>query len=373
MKTKQLIISLFTIISIGITTASLYSCSEDDNDDPKSVVDNNSGDNKQQGKTEFNVATGETANISSGSVTLYGKFNSNTQPSTLGFLISKSANLSISNYEKKEDIENTNDTQFSKTISGLASNTKYYYRVYASYNNEYYYGDIMSFTTTTEKEKEALIKMSLVSRTGTSFKIKFDISSDVDYYFCNVGNYITNTSKYSEIHESKVITFSDLKIGKEYTITAVPYTKDGKKGEAIQAKFSTASSPYTNYICVSGTFYKVTGAKRWVKRDYSGTGTGTHWKNLDLTTDDDVYVRFSYSVHEWDGISSVWQTGTYRLTDGHSYYTYSGFYYNGSKPRYFSDGDKMTIKKNNGTTIIDFSCEDRYNSDKYYGHVETIE
>ncbi len=221
------------------------------------------------------------------------------------------------------------------------------------------YEDDITSSNSTKEEKNTYGKISLVSRNGVSLKIKFEVSSDVDYFYCGKG---TNISEKSKCWEEKTYTYEELKPGKEYTFTLIPYTKDGKRRDPLRATFSTASSPYTNYICVEGEFYKLTSATMDVS--YSSSTTGANWKYLRLYVSDKQYVIFNYAVHTWDPIDSDWGVGTYTIENG-SYYTYGGSYINGSKSDGFYEGE-MIIKYQNGSKVLDFDCVGDWKS--YIGH-----
>ena len=283
------------------------------------------------------------------------------QPDKIGFLIGTSSNLSIANNEYDLQVDGITSS-FSKSVTGLKQLTTYYYRAYALFEDKYYYGDAKSFTT--EKEKEALAKISLVSRNGTSLKVKYEISSEVDYYYCGKGTSISQTTKYTA---EKTLTYSELKPGQDYTFTVIAYTKDGKKNDPVRATFSTSTSPYTNYLCIDGDFYPFTGVTMTTDYDYTAVnGTGTNWKILYLYLSGDEFVQFRYGVHQWESVTTSWSSGTYKITDSSSYYSYNGWFYNGSRADWFYEGN-LKIQKSGSSYVFDFECE---GNKKYFGHVE---
>jgi hypothetical protein len=215
--------------------------------------------------------------------------------------------------------------------------------------------------TTTEKQND-LAKISLVSKNGMTLKVKYEIKSNVDYYYCGKG---ANISEKYKKYETTTITYDELKPGQEYTFTMILYTKDGKRKD-LQASFSTSSSPYLNYVCINGDFYEFTSLAMNVVYGNSYGGTGANWKYLRLYISDNDYVIFRYSVHEWDPISSDWGAGTYKIENG-SYYTYGGSYIKGSRTYGFDEG-KLTIKRSNGSTVLDFDCIGDYWSKNFVGH-----
>ena len=282
-------------------------------------------------------------------------------PDKIGFLVGTSSNLSIANNEYDLQVDGITSS-FSKSVTGLKQLTTYYYRAYALFEDKYYYGDAKSFTT--EKEKEALAKISLVSRNGTSLKVKYEISSEVDYYYCGKGTSISQTTKYTA---EKTLTYSELKPGQDYTFTVIAYTKDGKKNDPVRATFSTSTSPYTNYLCIDGDFYPFTGVTMTTDYDYTAVnGTGTNWKILYLYLSGDEFVQFRYGVHQWESVTTSWSSGTYKITDSSSYYSYNGWFYNGSRADWFYEGN-LKIQKSGSSYVFDFECE---GNKKYFGHVE---
>ena len=193
-----------------------------------------------------------------------------------------------------------------------------------------------------------LVKISLEKKNGMHLHIKFDISSDVEYYYVGLGD---NISEKHKRQGSRTIYFEELYPGKTYTVTCIPYTSGDKRNTPVQAKFKTATSPYTNYLCRDGEFYEFTGGKATVWRN-----PGANTKVLWLYISDTEYVQFNYSVHQWEGMNSTWYPGVYKLTLSASYYEYEGFYKNEkkmSKGDVF-DGGTLKISNKNGMNMIDF-------------------
>lgn len=364
MKYKNYLLNLIAIMTMETICVGVASCGDDD-DDPMTEIPNNGEQDTSSGeKNSIQVITGEATAITENSATLSGVVSiKKGKADVMGLLLGDSNNLTISN-NSKNIIVDESTASFTKTISELTPNTTYYYRAYSLFENKYYYGEVKSFTT--EKEKEALVKITLVNKDGMSLKVKYEPSAEVDYYYCGKGASIRETTKYKE---TKTLNYNELKPGQEYTFTVIAYTKDGKKNDPISVEFSTASSPYTNYLCFDGAFYQFTSAKTSVEYDYTSVNnTGANWKYLYLYISNYEFVKFYQGVHQWESVSSTWSTGTYNIENSSSYNTYNGFYYDGSRYHHFYDG-KMTIKKQNGLTIIDFDCE----SDRggmFIGHIE---
>lgn len=365
MKYKDYLLNLFAIMTMAVVCVGLVSCGDDD-EDPITEIPNNGGQgDSSDEENSIQVITGEATAITENSATLGGIVSvKKGKADVIGLLLGESNNLSISSYTKVIKIED-NAPSFSETVTGLNPSTTYFYRAYSLFEDKYYYGDVKSFTT--EKEKEALAKITLVSKDGMSLKVKFEPSAEVDYYYCGKGTSIRETTKYTD---AKTITYDELKPGQEYTFTVIAYTKDGKKSDPISAKFSTSSSPYTNYLCYDGEFYQFTSAATDVDYDYTSVNnTGTNWRYFYLYISNYEFVQFRQGVHQWESASSTWTTGTYTIDNSSSYGAYNGLYYDGSKYYWFDEG-KMTIKKQNGVTIVDFECDGYYYTKKFIGHAE---
>lgn len=364
MKYKNCLLNLFAIVSMAMMCVGVVSCGDDD-DDPIAEIPYNGGQGTSSSdENSIQVITGDATAITENSATLSGIVSiKKGKADVIGLLIGDSNNLSISSNSKDIKIEG-NTSSFSETVTGLNPSTTYYYRAYSLFEDKYYYGDVKSFTT--EKEKEALAKITLVSKDGMSLKVKFEPSSEVDYYYCGKGTSIRETTKYTE---AKTFTYDELKPGQEYTFTVIAYTKDGKKNDPISAKFSTASSPYTNFLCYDGEFYQFTSAETSVDYDYTSTyDTGTNWRYFYLYISSYEFVQFRQGVHTWESVSTTWTSGTYTISDSSSYGAYGGVYYDGSKYHWFEEGT-MTIKKQNGVTIVDFDCAGDWGS-MFIGHAE---
>ena len=365
MKYKDYLLNLLAIMAMAMMCVLVVSCGDDD-DDPITEIPSNGGQGSSSAEDNIiQVITSEASAITENSATLGGIVSiKKGKADVIGLLLGDSNNLSISNNSKDIRVE-SNESSFSETVTGLKPSTTYYYRAYSLFEDKYYYGDVRSFTT--EKEKEALAKITLVSKDGMSLKVKFEPSAEVDYYYCGQGTNIRETTKYKE---AKTITYDELKPGQEYTFTVIAYTKDGKKADPISEQFSTASSPYTNYLCFDGDFYQFTSAKTSVDYDYTSVNnTGTNWRYFYLYISSYEFVQFRQGVHQWESVSSTWTTGTYTIEDSSSYGAYGGMYYDGSKYYWFDEG-KMTIKKQNGITIVDFECDGYYYTKKFIGHAE---
>lgn len=340
------------LFTFGIAI-SISSCSDDDSEDSKIE--------EISKKDGISIQIDAASEVTDVSATLSASYTTKEgQPDKVGFIIGKSSDISITKNDQEFSMKEV-ASPFSKSVSGLQQLTTYYYKAYALYNDKFYYSKAMSFTT--EKEKEAPAKITLVSRDGMSMKVKYEISPEVEYYYAGKGTNISKTSKYTA---EKTVSYSDLTPGKDYTFTVIAYTKDGQECAPIRATFSTASSPYTNYLCADGEFYPFSSMEMREDYDYVAVNnTGTNWRYLTLYISDDEYVQFSYGVHQWEYVSD-WKSGTFKITDSSAYYSYNGYYYDGRHPKWFDTGS-LTIKIQSGTYTVDFTCEN-YGT-RYIGHV----
>lgn len=106
-------------------------------------------------KVEFSIETKEATNIKQNEATLNGNFTpkgnftsiDDLEPFTIGFLINTSDSISIENNIMNVKIDNAKFNGY-KCITGLNSNTKYYYKMYICYDGNYYFGETYTFKTT---------------------------------------------------------------------------------------------------------------------------------------------------------------------------------------------------------------------------------
>lgn len=355
-KMKRKLLNANAIMMVSFLILGISSCSKED-------YLSDSENNGWQDDV-IQVLTGEVTQITDNSAQISGSVNLKEGVVDIkGFLVGENENITITNNSNNIRIEGDNST-FTKTINGLQPHTKYFYRAYSLYGDKYYYGAVRSFTT--EKEKEALVKIKCISSDGMSINIQYEPSSEVDYYYCYIG---TNSSESIKCTGVRKLKYDELKPGKDYVFNVIAYTKDGKKNAPIRAAFSTKSSPYANYLCVDGEFYKFTGAESWVQYDYTSVNsTGTNFRFLNLYLSNDTFVQFKYGVHQWESVSSTWGVGTYNIENSGRYYAYTGYYNDGRKTMEFDEGI-LKISKDGGKTIIDFECFGYYYTKYFIGHL----
>ena len=94
---------------------------------------------------DISVTTGNAANITDSGVTLYGTINGADKSVTCGIIYGTSSTLSSSNGSMKST---SSAGSYSIILSGLNSNTTYYYRAFVEEKGNYKYGEISSFKTT---------------------------------------------------------------------------------------------------------------------------------------------------------------------------------------------------------------------------------
>ena len=349
---NAIILVLFMILGI----VSIVSCNKDES---TTDIENNGWQDDV-----IQVITGEATQITDNSAQLSGSVNVKEGVVDMkGILIGENEGVNIDINNKDITIEDENQI-FTKSINGLQPNTKYFYRTYSLFKDKYYYGAVKSFMT--DKEKETLVKITLISSDGMSINVQYEPSSEVDYYYCYIGTKTSESIKCTGISKLK---YNELKPGKDYVFNVIAYTKDGNKNAPIRATFSTMSSPYTNYLCLNGEFFKFTGAESWVQYDYTSVNsTGTNFQFLNLYLSKDTFVQFQYGVHQWEGVSSTWGVGTYTIEYSGRYYAYTGYYTDGRKTTDFSEGI-LKIAKDGGKTIIDFECFGLYYTKYFIGHL----
>lgn len=91
------------------------------------------------------VTTGYATNITDTEATLSGEVKSTGKSYTSGIIYDMSDELSSTSGTMETT---TSNGEYSINLSGLAPNTKYYYRTYVTEDGVYQYGEIKSFTTT---------------------------------------------------------------------------------------------------------------------------------------------------------------------------------------------------------------------------------
>ena len=206
------------------------------------------------------------------------------------------------------------------------------------------------------------VKMTLISATGCSLNIKFEMTGTATSFQWAKGDYVSSSkNKYTE---SKTFDVSDLRPKTTYEISAVAYDKNGKKGQTITQKFTTTEAPYKGYIYYKEKFYPLTSAT--MRAVHATSSSGANTKYLELKGDD-AWITYSYSTHSWDGIDREWRDGTYEIEqDLSSYYTYHGMWKAGRSAT--NDAAGTLIIKSSGSKIyIDFEMDDVM---VVYGHFE---
>lgn len=156
---------------------------------------------KTKVSSNISAITGDATNITYSSATLSGTINGANQSLTCGIIYGTSSSLSSSNGTKKST---TSMGSYSLNVTGLSSNTTYYYRAYAVVDSEYVYGEVRSFTTAS----------SVTVTSGDAI----DLGLSVKWASCNVGaespeeygDYFAwgETSPKSDYGESNSVTYS---------------------------------------------------------------------------------------------------------------------------------------------------------------------
>ena len=167
--------SLLRMYVLGVLLCTMMyfvSCSPDESPTTKELISNENNKDKEEDKKDKDddeseepeipsddsgqVITGDVYNITENSATLNGSVNmKNGQADIVGFIIDEFSNLSITSNLKV--IQVSPASSFSKTVSDLLANTKYYYRTFALYKDKYYYGEVKSFTTKDKGESSQIV------------------------------------------------------------------------------------------------------------------------------------------------------------------------------------------------------------------------
>ena len=132
------------------------------------------------------VTTGSATNLTSNSATLNGTVNAHGIDTTVWFEYDTTSG-SFQNTSTTQSLSNTSDTTVSIVISGLTTNTTYYYRIAAQNSAGTSYGSEMSFISpdTTPPNGEIVINGGATYSNSTSITISLSATDDVgvtDYY-----------------------------------------------------------------------------------------------------------------------------------------------------------------------------------------------
>lgn len=123
--------------------------------------------------------TGMANNITEKSVLLAGAVNptSDMQDVLMGVLYSLDKNLNIENGIKVR-ANNGGNNEFTVELDGLSSSTTYYYKTYLQYNGEqYYFGEIKSFSTETISATVSTLAASDITELKCILNGKLEVSS----------------------------------------------------------------------------------------------------------------------------------------------------------------------------------------------------
>ncbi|MCQ2153480.1 MAG: fibronectin type III domain-containing protein [Bacteroidales bacterium] len=115
-----------------------------------SVVSCNKGGGNE-GPSSAIAVTGEYADLTKNSVTLYGWCNQKEEEglyAVYGFEYSDSDLTTAASTVTAKSRSKDSSNKYSCDLTGLTSGTKYYYRAYSRFNGTTSYGDVKTFTTT---------------------------------------------------------------------------------------------------------------------------------------------------------------------------------------------------------------------------------
>ena len=93
--------------------------------------------------SSITVTTGDVTSIDTKTATISGSLMGVTANVEVGILYGTESTLTEQNNKQST----TSRSNYSVTLTGLSSNTTYYYRAYAIVDEIYYYGDVMTFKT----------------------------------------------------------------------------------------------------------------------------------------------------------------------------------------------------------------------------------
>lgn len=193
---------------------------------------------------------------------------------------------------------------------------------------------------------------------GVSFFIVPHYGVD-HYYYSLEATANENNGRRGKGALSKKYSDNDLEFGTDYKFSVTAYDVQGNAYRTYTYPFTTKGyKGMVNYVVYEGEYYDLEYAQMSQKHDIStGTGTGTNFKFLDLYYGDNGLVRFTYAVHEWEGIDKEWMEGTYNIKDNSSYHSYSALFIKEGKSQQ-PGGGKLVIKRtSNNYYTFDFELE----------------
>ena len=284
---------------------------------------------------EVTVSTGSATNVTDSGSTLSGTINNSDKSLTCGIIYGTSSSLSSSSGTKKST---TSSGTFSVSLSGLSSNTTYYYRAYVVVDGEYRYGEVCSFYTKKQLPENA-VDLGL-SVYWASCNVGADSPEEYGGYYawgeteeksnyswstykwCN-GSYDTMTkyctsSSYGTVDNKATLDLRD----------DVAYVKWGGSWrmptlDEIKELINDCSWSWTTQNGVNG--YKVTGPN----------GNSIFLPAAGYRDDGDVYDRGSYGVYWSSTLLSSYSSNVYSLyfdSGYHGWNDYSRFFGHAVRP-----------------------------------------
>ena len=257
------------------------------------------------------VTTGSATDITDEGVILRGIINNCDNSVTCGIIYDTSSNLSSSKGTKKST---TSYGTFSVSLTGLSSNTTYYYRAYAIVDGEYKYGEVLSFKTLQGESP------------NVSTYEAIDLGLSVKWASCNVGaNSPEDCGGYYAWGETKEKNYYDWSTykwcnGDCYTITK--YTTNSNFG-AVDNKTTLDLSDDVAHVNWGGSWRMPTSNEvkelydnctwNWTTQSgvYGYRVTGPSGNSIFLPAaghcmDGDVLHRDSYGIY--------WTSTLYKIT-----------------------------------------------------------
>ena len=241
------------------------------------------------------------------------------------------------------------DGAYSVPLSGLASNTTYFYAAYAYYDGEYYYGDTSSFKTKKKEDPDpdpdpnpdpdpdpipVAITGSHYDETATSATIEctyenIPAGADCGYYLRGQkgGTIIGNISRsFGNVEGTKTVHLTDLKPAATYYYQAYAQYK-GEEYLGAENSFQT-STPNA----VTGDYSDVTSNKATIICSYydvpSGATTGVKLSYNGQT--DELPYSYGEGEHKID-VNNLYPGTSYTYS---AYIKFENDYYEGSSKQF---------------------------------------
>ena len=232
---------------------------------------------------EIVPTTGSATDVTSNSVKITYSVSGVSKVITTGIIISTSANLTHDNYLRGKSKATQADGTYSVTFDDLSPSTTYYYRAYSKFNDEYSYGNVRSFTTTSSN----LIYQEPYTNWGASISQTKSYMSGYTIYDENA----TTLSYYGKDKESLILySFNNSKLV--------------SVGVAV-AKYNTTESDLDSQLRKNYTFVGKASDGDYLYYSSDGKTLVILSNNDDDSADLIAYIDYNWYVNQSETVFEV--------------------------------------------------------------------